>query len=70
MACRIKRSSISMLVRIPFAPLMCKDTTFLCITQRYVIEGEMNLLGSELPHRVYATHVILSLLRFFAQSAR
>jgi hypothetical protein len=49
---------------------MCKDATFLCITQRYVIEGEMNLLGSELRHRVYATHVILSFLRFFAQPTR
>jgi hypothetical protein len=49
---------------------MCKNTTFLCITQRYVMEGEMNLPGTELRHRVYATHVILSFLRFFAQSTR
>ena len=30
----------------------------------------MNLLSSELQHRVYATHFILSFLRFFAQSTR
>jgi hypothetical protein len=32
--------------------------------------AEMNLLRSELRHRIYATHVILSFLRFFAQSTR
>jgi hypothetical protein len=39
-----------MLVRIPFTPLMCKDTTFLCITQKQVIGAEMNLLSPELRH--------------------
>jgi|ERR1700683_784562 hypothetical protein len=32
--------------------------------------AEMNLLRSELGHRVYATHFILSFLRFLAQSTR
>lgn len=35
-----------------------------------VIGAELNLLGSELRHRVYATHFIFSFLRFFAQSTR
>jgi hypothetical protein len=32
--------------------------------------AEMNLLRSELGHRVYATHFILNFLRFLAQSTR
>lgn len=32
--------------------------------------AEVNLLRSELGHRVYATHFILSFLRFLAQSTR
>jgi hypothetical protein len=39
-------------------------------SQRQVIGAEMNLLSSESRHRVYATHFILSFLRFFAQSTR